>query len=252
MTIIKYSDGSEVDLIFDEKLHKYKVGDDVIPSVTKIIDGIVPVYLIQWAANVGADWFKENAERGWDLNNSDDVLAIADGISNAHKNISGRAKDIGKTVHNYIQEVINWSLAAYEEGFVGGMPELPEDEQAVNSIKAFGKWGAENDVEWISAEEKIYSKEYKYAGTVDAVALVDGELSVIDFKTSKQIYKSYKLQVYAYKQAIEEVYGQEVKRCFILRFDKTNGKFQAKEIKDNYLPAFLKGLDFLNEYKRRR
>ena len=57
MTIIKYSDGSEVDLIFDEKLHKYKVGDDVIPSVTKIIDGIVPIYLTQWAANVGADWF---------------------------------------------------------------------------------------------------------------------------------------------------------------------------------------------------
>ncbi len=82
--------------------------------------------------------------------------------------------------------------------------------------------------------------------------MVDGELSVIDFKTSKQIYKSYKLQIYAYKQAIEEIYGEEVKRCFILRFDKSDGKFQAREIKDNYLPAFLKGLDFLNEYKRRR
>ena len=247
MTIIKYPDRSEIDLVFDEKDHKYKVGDDIIPSVTKIIDNIVPVYLTKWAANEGAAWFKRNAQRGWNLNDEEDVEKIVRGIANAHIVISKTALDIGKVVHGYIEEVIEWSL-----GELSDMPEMPEDEAAVNSIQAFGKWVRENDVEWVATEERIYSKKYKYAGTVDAVAMIDDKFSVIDFKTSKQIYKSYKLQVYAYKQAIEEMYGEEVESCWILRFDKATGKFQAKEIKENYLPAFIKGLEFFSEYKRRR
>ena len=252
MTIIKYPYESEVNLVFDEKDHKYKVGDDIIPSVTKIIDNIVPVYLTKWAANEGAAWFKRNAHRGWNLDDEEDIEAIVKGIANAHIVISKTALDIGKTVHEYIQEVIDWSLQTYSEGYIGKMPEMPENESAVNSIQAFGKWVKENEVEWVSTEERIYSKEHQYAGTVDAVATIDDKFSVIDFKTSKQIYKSYKLQVYAYKQAIEEMYGKEVESCWILRFDKVTGKFQAKEIKDNYLPAFLKGLEFFREYKRRR
>ena len=247
MTIIKYPDRSEIDLVFDEKDHKYKVGEDIVPSVTKIIDNIVPVYLTKWAANEGAAWFKRNAQRGWNLNDEEDVEKIVKGIANAHIVISKTALDIGKVVHGYIEEVIEWSLGELNE-----MPEMPEDEAAVNSIQAFGKWVRENDVEWVATEERIYSKKYKYAGTVDAVAMIDDKFSVIDFKTSKQIYKSYKLQVYAYKQAIEEMYGKEVESCWILRFDKATGKFQAKEIKENYLPAFIKGLDFFSEYKRRR
>ena len=245
--MIRYPDGSEVNLVFDEKDHKYKVGDDIIPSVTKIIDNIVPVYLTKWAANEGAAWFKRNAQRGWNLNDEEDVEKIVQGIANAHIVISKTALNIGRVVHGYIEEVIEWSLGELNE-----MPEMPEDEAAVNSIQAFGKWVRENDVEWVATEERIYSKKYKYAGTVDAVAMIDDKFSVIDFKTSKQIYKSYKLQVYAYKQAIEEMYGEEVESCWILRFDKATGKFQAKEIKENYLPAFIKGLEFFSEYKRRR
>ena len=245
--MIRYPDGSEVNLVLDEKDLKYKVGEDIIPSVTKIIDNIVPVYLTKWAANEGAAWFKRNAQRGWNLNDEEDVEKIVKGIANAHIVISKTALDIGKVVHGYIEEVIEWSLGELNE-----MPEMPEDEAAVNSIQAFGKWVRENDVEWVATEERIYSKKYKYAGTVDAVAMIDDKFSVIDFKTSKQIYKSYKLQVYAYKQAIEEMYGEEVESCWILRFDKATGKFQAKEIKENYLPAFIKGLEFFSEYKRRR
>ena len=247
MTIIKYPDRSEIDLVYDEKDHKYKVGDDIIPSVTKIIDNIVPVYLTKWAANEGAAWFKRNAQRGWNLNDEEDVEKIVKGIANDHIVISKTALNIGKVVLGYIEEVIEWSL-----GELSDMPEMPEDEAAVNSIQAFGKWVRENDVEWVATEERIYSKKYKYAGTVDAVAMIEDKFSVIDFKTSKQIYKSYKLQVYAYKQAIEEMYGEEVESCWILRFDKATGKFQAKEIKEDYLPAFIKGLEFFSEYKRRR
>lgn len=240
--MITYPDKEKIELKFDNEKHSYMVGKDKVLSVTKIIDSIVPKpNLVQWSAKMGADWWLDN------FNN--ESRYVYNGIANAYKLKSDAALKVGSIVHDYIENAIKWSLASDSNN---DEPAKPEDEEALNSIKAFGEWIKANDVEWISAEEKIYSRKYKYAGTVDAVALVDGELSVIDFKTSKQIYKSYKLQIYAYKQAIEEIYGEEIKRCFILRFDKSDGKFQAREIKDNYLPAFLKGLDFLNEYKRRR
>ena len=241
--IIKYPDGKNVKLIFDEKSHKYKVGEDLVPSVTKIIDNIVPVFLTRWAANEGAVWFRNHVES---MVFPEDIEDMVKGIEMAHINISKAALNIGKKVHNYIEEVIEWSLDS------GNMPEMPEEEEAVNSIKAFGEWVRANDVEWISTEERIYSRKYGFAGTVDALALIDDRFCVIDFKTSKQIYKSYKLQVYAYKQAVQEMYGREVEGCWILRFDKATGKFQAREIKENYLPAFIKGLDFYNEYRSRR
>ena len=241
--IIKYPDGKNIELIFDEKSHKYKVGEDFVPSVTKIIDNIVPVFLTRWAAKEGAVWFRNHVES---MVFPEDIEDMAMGIEMAHINISKAALNIGKKVHNYIEEVIEWSLDS------GNKPEMPEEEEAVNSIKAFGEWVKANDVEWISTEERIYSRKYGFAGTVDALALIDDRFCVIDFKTSKQIYKSYKLQVYAYKQAVQEMYGKEVEGCWILRFDKSTGKFQAREIKENYLPAFIKGLDFYNEYRRRR
>ena len=40
----------------------------------------------------------------------------------------------------------------------------------------------------------MYCDKYKYAGTVDAVAKINGRVCVIDFKTSKKIYKPYHLQ----------------------------------------------------------
>ena len=40
--VIKYKDGREFDLVFDEEAHTYKVDGEKIHSVTKVLDACFP------------------------------------------------------------------------------------------------------------------------------------------------------------------------------------------------------------------
>lgn len=81
----------------------------------------------------------------------------------------------------------------------------------------------------MSSERKIYCDKFKYAGTVDAVAKIGGRVCVIDFKTSKKIYKPYHLQVTAYAQAIKRMDGlRRWPLGIILRLDKETGQYEMK------------------------
>lgn len=53
-------------------------------------------------------------------------------------------------------------------------------------------------------ERPIWSGIYRYAGTVDALAEVDGKFGVLDIKTSTGFYPEYNLQTGAYVQALQE------------------------------------------------
>jgi len=240
LTYITYPDKKKVNLVFDKFKHRYRIKDEFVPSVTRIIDSVIPKpHLVQWAAKMGADWWLDNYDN--------ESRYVHEGIANAYKIKSETALKIGSMVHDYIENVIKWSLNSKKSE-----PIKPDNDAALNSIEAFGKWVKANEVKWISSEEKIYSRTHHYAGTVDAIAEVNEEFCVIDFKTSAQIYKEYYLQIAAYKKAVEEIYGREVECCWILRFDKESGKFQAKEIREDYFPVFEMGLNFQKAYSTMR
>lgn len=70
--------------------------------------------------------------------------------------------------------------------------------------------------ELICAEEFVWSDEHRYAGSADLVVKMDGEIWLIDIKTSNSIHKSYDLQLSAYAKALGESKGIEIKRTGIL------------------------------------
>ena len=107
------------------------------------------------------------------------------GMKSAYRSKSHDAINIGNITHNWVEEAINWKL----EG--GEIPKMPKQEEAVNSIEAFKDWVSQNVVEWKSSEEKLFNRKYRYAGTVDARAIINGEYCVIDWKTSKAVYPEY-------------------------------------------------------------
>jgi len=99
------------------------------------------------------------------------------------------------------------------------------------------------DLKSIQSEQVVGSKKYKYAGTLDLVCIKDGELWIIDFKTSAGIYPNYERQVSAYKQAYEEMYGVEIKHTAILRTGTTHKiKYEFKEVNKPFQ-------SFLNVYQ---
>lgn len=68
-------------------------------------------------------------------------------------------------------------------------------------------------------ERRLINYEHRYAGTLDAIALIGGKLGVLDIKTSKAIYRDYSLQTSAYLAAMkDEIKGLETR--WILRIDQ--------------------------------
>jgi hypothetical protein len=197
--ILSYKNGKEYDLEYDDKAHSYKVEGVKVPSVTRVVDGCFPKDLTHWALSIGQEEYDK---------------VISDAL------------EIGNDTHQWIEHYINYGHACAE----------PED-YISKSVNAFLDWTTEYNPEWVDAERKVYCDKYKYAGTVDAVAKINGRVCVIDFKTSKKIYKPYHLQVTAYAQAIKRMDGlRRWPLGIILRLDKETGKFEHKvfEPKHNF------------------
>ena len=204
---ITYKNGKEYSLDYDDKAHSYKVDDVKVPSVTRIIDACFPKNLTDWALNVGKEEYRR---------------------------VIDEALKIGNDAHQWIEDYINFGHACTDPGH-----------HIFEPVKAFLKWTEEYKPEWIDAERKIYCDKYKYAGTVDAVAKINGRVCVIDFKTSKKIYKPYHLQISAYAQAIRRIDGlRQWPLGIILRLDKETGLFQQKvfEPKDHF-KTFIKCME---------
>ena len=207
---IQYWDGDDIDLEYDDAKHTYMVGDRKVPSVTRVVDAVFPKYLVDWAATCGADYWKENYGKDVDMYS---------GILNAHKQISHRAQTIGLEVHKWIELYIKVKMIDGETA-----TEYPEAVKI--PMQNFHDWVESREVEWLACEKKVYSRSWEYAGTIDALAKINGKLCVIDFKTSAKIYKEYYLQVSAYCNAIGEMMGELPKLGVIVRVDKEEEKFQ--------------------------
>ena len=219
---ITFHDGTEKTLNFREDKHWYSVDGDYVPSVTTILNVILKPALMPWAVKMGAEWFRDNRK---DYLKGDIKLEdMIKGIKGAYRKKSQDALNIGEEVHAWCEQAIKFKLG------VGTMPAMPANEVVRESIENFRDWTKENDVKWLSSEEKIYNRKYKYAGTVDAIAEVNGVFGVIDFKTSKRLYDEYDLQVIAYVETIEDIYGRDCESSWLLRFDKEDGSFESKEL----------------------
>jgi len=224
---IEYHDGEVIELGFDDRLHSYRIEPDheLIPSVTQTMDVISKPGLIPWALKEGVDWLSSHLFYDSDRDNyhtkSVGIDFLTKGIKGAYRNTSTSAINIGTVTHSWVEGAIRWKL----EG--GDPPPMPPQKEAQKAIEAFRAWVSENEVEWHSAERKLYHRTHKYAGTVDAVATINGEHCVIDWKTSKAIYPEYYLQVAAYAKAIENMDGVDVDSAYILRCDKKTGKFEC-------------------------
>ena len=68
----------------------------------------------------------------------------------------------------------------------------------------------------IEAEIHLFSDELKIAGTCDMVCEINGELWVIDFKTSNHLQTTYDLQTAIYAKCFEECFGKKVNRTGVL------------------------------------
>lgn len=106
-----------------------------------------------------------------------------------------------------------------EKILIGENPSVPPEVQpAIAALAEFlDTQNIHVDAEFV--EKRIFNPAHRYAGTIDALALIDGKFGVLDIKTSQSIYRDYNLQTSAYLEALlGELPNLETR--WILRIDQ--------------------------------
>lgn len=196
-----------------------------------------------------------------------DFEALVLAAKNAHKEKLEEASTVGHAAHNWIEQYIKSVLAENEPRKQELLAKFPEDERAANCCLAALDWMQRHNVRWICTERKIYSREYRYAGTLDGKALVDScddplccptpfkrRRSVIDWKSSNYLYPEYLLQTAAYQYADVEELGEEIEDRWIIRLGKDDGEFEPWHIEGEEafvqdFSAFVNALELGREMK---
>ena len=105
-----------------------------------------------------------------------------------------------------------------------------------------------------SQEAGLYSDKYKVAGRVDCIAEYDGELSIIDFKTSSkersdEWNESYYIQASAYAEMFEERTGIAINQVVILVVTEDGVVQEFVKNKTEFLPLLS---DVIKEWKEKK
>jgi hypothetical protein len=108
----------------------------------------------------------------------------------------------------------------------------------------------------IETEVHLFSDKLKVAGTCDLIVEINGELWLLDLKTSNQLQTTYELQTAVYGQCYEECFGRKIDHYGILWLKSSKrgakkGKMQGKgwEIVES-TRTFDENIDIFKTVKR--
>lgn len=205
MIIVNKLYQGKVTLTMDTMRHRYTVQDEEngldgevamgVTTALKIIDK--SNQLIKWSSKLIIESIKNSIVAG----QSYDELQLQD-IFNKAKDAPSQnltnAGDLGSLVHKWIENYIK-----------GKNPVIPVNPILKKSIENFLIWKNKYGVEFIMSEQLIYSRKFKYAGTLDFICRIGGHLFLGDFKTSSGVYADHMIQTATYRMAREEEFPQE-------------------------------------------
>lgn len=213
------------------------------PSVTTVLGTLDKSdALIGWAVRCCTEFIRENRGNREQYPTLD---ALLEGATHNWRSVRDTAADTGSHIHDLIEKYIKHGRDA-----VGTLPD-----DVSNGFLAFLEWEQAHNVEWVESERKIFHPSSYYAGTLDAVARIDGLLYVVDFKSSKGFYDTYGMQIAAYREAYMAETGGEIHGCGVLRLDKATGKPEWKDYtkrQDRDYRAFSKLLDYWYSAAKRK
>jgi hypothetical protein len=126
----------------------------------------------------------------------------------AAQNATSQSAKEGTLIHETVEKLL-----------LGENPEI--DPYIKPAIESFLKFWEQKSIQVTPGlvERRVVHRDHRYAGTVDALALIDGKFGVLDIKTSQAIYRDYNLQTAAYMDALKNDY-QNLQTRWILRIDQ--------------------------------
>jgi hypothetical protein len=249
-------------------MSKYTFDGIEYPGVTTITGQLdKSSALMGWAVKCQAEWIKQNSKKENGFYKLDDNM-----LNEAryhYKEVSETALDDGSKTHDLIEQYIKHDKDKTE--IINNY-----SDNVLNGFLAFLDWEEKNNVKWLESEKPIVNTKHGYAGTLDFIAEINGNITCVDIKTSKAIYPEYKTQVAAYLKARNllrehktmqvtnrqgEAYNvdyselPEITHAGILRLDKETALPEYKDI-TKYIDKEYKAFCLLVQYyyaaKKRR
>lgn len=222
------------------------------PSVTTILGVIGKPALITWAANEErAACVEAAADLYDDIHGTPKMARLVYvttleqrlGQVKAHKRAMQKAMDLGSQVHAVIEHQLR-RAAGQKVG-----PEPKVDDDGMWAFMAWQDWAVASALKPVFIESTVFSVTHAYAGTADLVAWAHGQLTLIDFKTSKAIYPEYRLQVAAYIRALNEMGHGPVTRGAIVRLPKiqTDPAFEVVDILEDEIAPLCATFDHVHQ-----
>jgi hypothetical protein len=168
----------------------------------------------------GIAFYKWLGEKGW----------------NEAEAIKHEAGNRGTRVHMAVEALTKGATIAMTDMApnqnTGFMEEFSVEEW--EAIMSFVDWYKEVKPEIISLEQTVENSETNYAGTLDLKCRINGQIWIIDYKTSQYIWPSHEIQLSSYKHCDGH---EDVQKIGILQLGyKLNKKrFKFTEIEDQYI-----------------
>lgn len=130
------------------------------------------------------------------------------------------AADIGTEVHELVERHIRGEIDL-RSGELRRRPEIQ------SGVDAYLQWESMTQLEIVEQEMELVSEQYQFGGSPDAIGRINGELCLIDWKTSKGVYPDFLIQLAAYNQLwIENFPDRPLTGGFHLcKFSKEHGDF---------------------------
>ena len=102
----------------------------------------------------------------------------------------------------------------------------------IDELDGFNNWLDKYDPEIVCPELEIHSVKLGYAGTVDCPCIINNELCVVDYKTSRKLQNTYELQLSFYTMAIEEMLENDHPKVSVLKkkLDSLSLPYKVKKI----------------------
>jgi hypothetical protein len=139
-----------------------------------------------------------------------DAASFSDALSTSRNSASE-----GTRIHEAVEAILAGKPIEVEK----------EIQPAIDAFSAFCQ-KYEVKVNPAALEKRIWEENHRYAGTVDAIARLDGKPGVLDIKTSSGIWRDYNLQTAAYMAALqtkepwEDIPQHPIETRWILRIDQ--------------------------------
>ena len=185
-----------------------------LPSVTTVLGAQKKKAIMEWRRRVGEE------------------------VANQ---ISGKATRRGTAVHTMCENYLNNEEVPIE---------MSDAYEMFHSLKPTLK--RINNIHY--QEAALWSKALGMAGRVDCIGEFDGELSVIDFKTSKKAKSiaeidDYFWQTAAYALMYEELIGNPINNLVIAMAVENGPPLIFKQKTEDHIPGLVRAIKFYKEQK---